>query len=76
MFADEAYQYALTKRFALDGLVPLGGLVALVELADRESREPDAGFHLLFGERDLGPLSFAERAASMLLDVALGILSI
>ena len=74
MPADQAYEYALTKRLALDGLISLGGLVALVEFADRKSLKPDAGFHLLVGERDLGPLAFAERAASVLLDVALGVL--
>ena len=74
VLADQPYQYALTESFALDGLVPLGWLVAVVELADRKSPEPGVGIDLLVGERDLGPLTFAKRAASVLLDVTLGVL--
>src|SRR6516165_12700469 len=73
MLADEAYEYALTKRLTLDRLVLFWWLVALIELGDRQSPQACTCLHLMLGERDLGPLTRLERATGVLLDVALGV---
>src|SRR5262249_61540914 len=74
MLAEDTSESPLTERLALDRLVFFRWPVAIIELGNRQPPHAHARFHLLLGERDLGPLARPERAAGMLLDVALGIL--